>query len=893
MRPLLIAALFALASLAAMPIAQAQTQVDCTGLPDSFDGCTIQSPGGAVGGTDGCLTDGGGAGTTVEDPCWGDHVTITLEDGGKTIHVHFNKAAPGVSVFPDADSATEDLYLNAAGDIDGDGDSDQREAFSCVSNPFNPASDCEDVDGDGLEYYTADMSHAQCTTAGGSYNDGECFVDEETNCPNHDTGKTCDPNDPNSDNEGANDRLDPRPTDPNNGRTDGDGDGDFDDADNCPTVPNGDQANFDGDANGDACDADDDNDGLPEDGSDPCPKDATQECLNDGPNGCFDSDAEDCLGLEGFIICDTDIDMGGTFGCIPPAFALPPEYRFMKDQYPWYCDPTDGHSLDPEAPYLDYAIAAFFEALGDPPAGPAPNPEDTVAQYGECVPDGLPVGPPDGVPDVCASYPVPVYCVPAGGVPDVCDDVAEVPGVCTSPCVISVPVACGPSPETPADLQDPWDIDGDGKRSESDGQADFVEQRIGYVDIDESADSIREKNNDLEGITGATVVLFKPQPLDSSPAVLARMHIGDISGTGANELITVDGRGSTGYYTCVYMAGGELRFTVDGTSFNPALQNPCGHEDTVPILANERVFLVDFEDANRDHLPESVAVRDVMSEDCGTLPGGVPDPRACPFGEPAAFGLPTDPCEVSADLCAALEDPCVIAPVPGYCEDLPLDCDPTDDPTLCVPADPGGLPCDPTAEADPTVCLDPCALDPAGVFADFCGPACEDGDEDIDGVCDAADQCHGTDTGVQVNDAGCRDDDGDGVPNDEAPYNGDACPTVAANTANGCPVEEPPAECTLDDPMSSDEWPVCAMPCDPTVDPESCADTSALDGVVTMVTDLIGGGIEDCDGADHNPTGAADGYYACSGTEGGVGKLLLGDAWPGFYFHFGGTKITV
>ena len=56
---------------------------------------------------------------------------------------------------------------------------------------------------------------------------------------------------------------------------DGDNDGIPDTTDNCPTVSNANQANFDGDAQGDACDPDDDNDGV-NDGQDAFPFDASR-----------------------------------------------------------------------------------------------------------------------------------------------------------------------------------------------------------------------------------------------------------------------------------------------------------------------------------------------------------------------------------------------------------------------------------------------------------------------------------------------------------------------------------------------------------------------------------------------------------------------------------------
>ena len=45
---------------------------------------------------------------------------------------------------------------------------------------------------------------------------------------------------------------------------DSDGDGEADTTDNCPSIPNPDQANFDEDSQGNACDSDDDDDGMPD-----------------------------------------------------------------------------------------------------------------------------------------------------------------------------------------------------------------------------------------------------------------------------------------------------------------------------------------------------------------------------------------------------------------------------------------------------------------------------------------------------------------------------------------------------------------------------------------------------------------------------------------------------
>jgi Thrombospondin type 3 repeat len=74
-----------------------------------------------------------------------------------------------------------------------------------------------------------------------------------------------DTQDADDDNDGIPDASDPAPL-----FADSDLDGAGNAPDNCPTTANADQADTDGDAQGDACDADDDNDGIP-DASDPAP----------------------------------------------------------------------------------------------------------------------------------------------------------------------------------------------------------------------------------------------------------------------------------------------------------------------------------------------------------------------------------------------------------------------------------------------------------------------------------------------------------------------------------------------------------------------------------------------------------------------------------------------
>lgn len=71
---------------------------------------------------------------------------------------------------------------------------------------------------------------------------------------------------------------------------DTDADGVTDAADNCPGVPNADQANSDGASDGgDACDSDDDNDGIPDDNPDNCRTIANADQADSNGDGCGDA----------------------------------------------------------------------------------------------------------------------------------------------------------------------------------------------------------------------------------------------------------------------------------------------------------------------------------------------------------------------------------------------------------------------------------------------------------------------------------------------------------------------------------------------------------------------------------------------------------------------------
>ncbi|HUR61088.1 MAG TPA: hypothetical protein VM286_01820 [Candidatus Thermoplasmatota archaeon] len=251
-------------------------------------------------------------------------------------------------------------------------------------------------------------------------------------------------------------------------------------------------------------------------------------------------------------------------------------------------------------------------------------------------------------------------CITGGGTPDPNDQCPDEDGsfpTCLDPGVGP------PAVESPADMQDPWDTDADGRRAESNNQADQVELHFAYVDLDEAATSSRERNHDLEG-TGATVVVFSPATsFVGTPIPLARIHVGDSAATpGVTELFVAESRPQKSL-SCVYLVGNDPtpRLAVNNPgAFNTGSNvgdHPCGDRFAPwPAangpLGNVPIFAPHVNDANGDGRPESITVQVPNIDDCTSVSAGpagptpVPDPRTCgtsPMVIPLDGSLPVLP----------------------------------------------------------------------------------------------------------------------------------------------------------------------------------------------------------------------------------------------------------
>lgn len=204
-------------------------------------------------------------------------------------------------------------------DADGDniGDvcdnDDDNDTVNDASDNCPVVANVDQLDSDG------DNSGNACDTD----DDNDSVLDGVDNCPlkanqdqldtDSDTqGDVCDADD---DNDGVSDAEDAFPLDAAES-ADADSDGVGDNGDNCPAVANQNQLDTDQDQQGNACDADDDNDGLTDTeeaalGTDPLLVDSDTDTIEDAVDNCpidanqdqLDTD-QDQLG----DVCDTDDD---------------------------------------------------------------------------------------------------------------------------------------------------------------------------------------------------------------------------------------------------------------------------------------------------------------------------------------------------------------------------------------------------------------------------------------------------------------------------------------------------------------------------------------------------------------------------------------------------------
>ena len=729
-------------------------------------------------------------------------------------------------------------YLTA--DLDDDGSPDLSELL-CFSNFLNGDATCADPDGDGL---------------GDANGDGI----EDRNGSNIGT----DPFDPDSDDDGMKDGVDPLPTIPGP-FLDSDLDGVPDKDDNCDFVVNPDQRNTDdgftgtpgGDGSGDACDSDDDADGLSDAEeaaftSSPVKRDTDGDGVRDdvernyryaspahgfggaaqtGSANPNDTDSDDDGATDGQEVNGICYNPGNGSPAVPSAVS-PPSVGLIITSV---CPP-------PSTIVRSNPIAADTDADGinDKAEHTAKtDPRDSRSPGGPA--------PPMTIPD-----PVKILFDPN------CDTTK----IDSDPDCRSTPPSPGLIPIPGIDTQDSHDTDDDGNFQEPNGQVDVVESRLFWVDPDEAGDTSLVG---YEGRQGATLYIQDPNALPNTRLGQV-LRIGDVAATpDAVEVLVFEDRTATRMamedlttpsdrtMVCVYQVDGGLRLAItqDTFVFGPG-QDPCGTRDGVYEIVNnllpggfldeEFLVLSDFfgetftwriEDSNKDGIADGVSFN--------------PDPTTCP--DPTSYpldcdgelvvpggGLPVAPEDILATIDALLAEvqaaACGDESAPG--------------PAAGTPPCGGGVP-------------DPATL-PDVVLATLLGELCANGVEDAcpsepctpdtdgDGVCDEADDCPGTPAGTTVGSDGCV---AEPDPCSPATFDPEECDPSAALCAEGSPFVgtavcgEVPDPSTLPDQLCAEGAPLngtvfCGGPApDPTaLAEELCAEGMPFNGTPACGGDL-------------------------------------------------------